>query len=326
MGVITDIAKMDRSQWRKLVQSAETASWFQSPEAYDFYASLPEMMTVFVVGVTRDEELKGVAIGFVTRDGNQIKQYFTRRAIINGGPMFSEDITDEEVKAMLKALRELLRTKAIYVETRNFVDLERWKACFEAVGFIHKPHYDMYIDCTNREAMLAQMHDSKRRQIRKAEKEGVTTVETTDPQDVHDYYVLLRRLYHKKVRRPLWSEAFFQRFVADQRGVLIAAKQGDEVIGGILCPILEGRVIYEYYLVGPAIVTWSAMDYANTHHIPVFDMMGAGSPAAPYSVREFKQQLGGTLQKRGRYLLVNHRGLYALGEFVVKKLMNNSSI
>ena len=59
MGVITDIAKMDRSQWRKLVQSAETASWFQSPEAYDFYASLPEMMTVFVVGVTRDEELKG---------------------------------------------------------------------------------------------------------------------------------------------------------------------------------------------------------------------------------------------------------------------------
>ena len=279
------------------------------------------MMTPFVVAVT-DDGLRSVCVGFVTKEKSAIRQYFTSRAIIYGGPLLAADISDEEVKALLTELKRLLQYKAIYVETRNLVNLGEWQECFEAVGFVHKPHYDMHIDCVNRTTMLSLIHDSKMRQIRKAQKEGVTVSESTKPEEVHEFYVLLRRLYRNKVRRPLFPEAFFQRFVADRRGILLVAKQNGIIIGGILCPLMADKVLYEWYIVGPAIVTWGAMDYANTHNLPLFDLLGAGEPDKPYGVRDFKQQFGGYIVKRGRYLLVNKKLLYAIGEFVVKNILD----
>ena len=321
MGIITDIQQINRQQWQALVESSPTASWFQTPDAYDFYASLPEMMMPFVVAVT-GERLRAVCVGFVTKEKSAIKQFFTSRAIIYGGPLLAADISDKEVKALLTEIKHLLRKKAIYVETRNLVELDAWNECFEAVGFVHKPHYDMHVDCSNRERMVSLVHDSKMRQIRKAQKDGVTISEGTTPEDVHDYYVLLRRLYRNKVRRPLFAEAFFQRFVADKRGILLVAKQNGAVIGGILCPLMADKVLYEWYIVGPAIVTWAAMEYANMHNLPLFDLLGAGEPDKPYGVRDFKQQFGGVIVKRGRYLLVNNKLLYSLGEFVVKNILD----
>ena len=42
---------IDQQQWQQLIQSSPVATWFQTPEAYAFYASLPEEMTPFAVGV-----------------------------------------------------------------------------------------------------------------------------------------------------------------------------------------------------------------------------------------------------------------------------------
>lgn len=325
MGITSDIAHIDRLQWQALVETSPTASWFQSPDAYNFYASLPEMMTPFVVAVS-GTSLRAVCVGFVTQEHNRLKQYFTRRAIIYGGPLLAPDITDAELTALMTEVKRLLQRKAIYVETRNLVQLDDREASFAAAGFTYKPHYDMLIDCANRESMTALVHDSKMRQIRKAEREGVTVTESTAPEDVHDYYVLLRQLYRNKVRRPLFAESFFRRFVADRRGILLVAKKNGVVIGGIICPIMPGKMLYEWYIVGPAIVTWAAMAYANTHGLPQFDLLGAGEPGTPYGVRDFKQQFGGYIVKRGRYLCVNNKLLYALGEFVVKKILDKQAI
>ena len=76
---------IDRQQWSELVRTSETGTWFQSPEAYDFFASLPELMEPFVYGVERAGKLCAVCVGYVTKEPNPIKQFFTRRAIIIGG-------------------------------------------------------------------------------------------------------------------------------------------------------------------------------------------------------------------------------------------------
>ena len=77
------------------MRTSETGTWFQSPEAYDFFASLPEFMEPFVYGVESEElraksqELRAVCVGYVTKERNPIKQFFTRRAIIVGGPVIA---------------------------------------------------------------------------------------------------------------------------------------------------------------------------------------------------------------------------------------------
>ena len=42
---------LDPQQWQALVEQSSYATWFQTKEAYAFYASLPEEMEPFAIGV-----------------------------------------------------------------------------------------------------------------------------------------------------------------------------------------------------------------------------------------------------------------------------------
>ena len=322
--IITDIEHIDTQSWEQLLSESPVASWFQSRESYLFFASLETMMTPFVVAVNSDTgELKGVVVGYGTRETNPLKHFFTRRAIIYGGPLLASDITDEELESLLSTMLHSLSRKAIYVETRNFADYSRYRHVFQRVGMAYRAHYDMFIDCEDRELMLSRITESKRRQIRKMRDEGVEVVEAKSEQDILAFFALLQVLYRRKVHRPLFGLDFFTTFVARGCGVLLLVKKGDEVIGGMLCPLLRGRVVYEWYVVGPAYVTWAAMDYANSHGFKLFDLMGAGVPGEPYGVRDFKLQFGGTLKEYGRYFKINSALLYGIGKSVVSLLPRN---
>jgi lipid II:glycine glycyltransferase (peptidoglycan interpeptide bridge formation enzyme) len=97
----------------------------------------------------------------------------------------------------------------------------------------------------------------------------------------------------------------------------------DEIIGGIMCPILQNKCIYELYVCGldekykyqyPSVLsTWAAIQYANKNNIDLFDFMGAGRIDSSYGVREFKSKFGGRLVEHGRYILKLNRLLYFMG-------------
>ena len=147
-------------QWQALVEQSPYATWFQTPEAYQFYSSVPEEMTPFAIGVT-DNKLTGVIVGYITNTNNPIKQFLTRRAIIIGGPLLAEDISDEALEVLLKAVKECkvesvkckgtengkaeplastpytLHSTPIYIETRNFHDYSKWRYVFEQCGFAY---------------------------------------------------------------------------------------------------------------------------------------------------------------------------------------------
>lgn len=97
-----------------------------------------------------------------------------------------------------------------------------------------------------------------------------------------------------------------------------------------MCPIKEQQCIYEWFVCGmdnqykplsPSVMaTWAAMEYANTHHLARFDIMGAGEPGIPYGVRDFKAEFGGKLVEYGRFLFICKPMLYRLGSWGVKLL------
>ena len=201
---------IDRQQWSELVRTSETGTWFQSPEAYDFFASLPELMEPFVYGVERAEKLYAVCVGYVTKEPNPIKQFFTRRAIIIGGPCLADDASSEEVEALMIAVKNLPSLQGgdegrlpspIYIETRNFNDFSPWKEAFEAAGFVYKPHLNFHVDpATN------NLSDNRKRQLKKSDavvSEGVSELE------IREWYEVLSELYRTKVKTPLWPIDFF---------------------------------------------------------------------------------------------------------------------
>ncbi len=207
--------EIDRGEWSRLVQTSATGTWFQTPEAYEFFASQSELFKPFVVAISNDaslneaqhsinsslQTLRAVCVGYVTLERNSIKQYFTRRTIINGGPALADDATDEEVVALLEAVKEKASLQLspvgkrdtaqepshlgcfkgrlcslllgmdgvgspIYIETRNFNDYSRWKGAFEKAGFSYQPHLNFHVDCTDIEQMWERLSENRKRQVR----------------------------------------------------------------------------------------------------------------------------------------------------------------
>ena len=379
-------------EWGRLVRESETGTWFQSPEAYMLFASMPDLFMPFAIAVervnelTNERKLRGVCVGYVTRERNAIKQYFTRRAIILGGPVLSDDCSDAEVITLLEAVKTKTRhlqsldsdlpettpqsacmhasrqsedlsrvageqpdasqkhasltknTKnrlrnlcPIYIETRNFNDYSKWRGAFERAGFGYKKHLNFYIDCTDKEAMWERLSEVRRRQVKKAISNGVEIKsEGISEAEIREWYQILKDLYAKKVKTPLFPLEFFLSFYRKDIGKYLLVKYRGKVIGGMICPIMDGRTIYEWYICGldneyreqyPSVMaTWAAMEYANEHGLARFDVMGAGVPGVPYGVRDFKAEFGGELVEQGRFLCVCKPWLYRLGTFVVKLL------
>ena len=201
--------------WKKLVDESPYATWFQTQEAYQFYAANKLEMTPFACGVERDGELRAVCVCYVTKEYSSIKQFFTRRAIIIGGPLLAEDISDEALSMLLTSLKNLPSLLAgdggrlpIYIETRNFHDYSKWKEVFEACGFSYQPHLNIQVACNETHTMSEQ----RRRQVKKGISNGAIICEAESEQEILDWYKILHRLYHEKVHTPLFTEEFFLEF------------------------------------------------------------------------------------------------------------------
>ena len=329
--------EIDQQQWSELVQSSPTATWFQTKEAYEFYASLPEEMTPFALGIEENGHLAGVIVGYTTQEKNPIKQLLTCRSIIIGGPLLDEHISDEALSELLGAVAPASRLspfasrlmKPIYIETRNFHDYSKWKSIFEANGFTYHPHYDIHVHCNATHTMSEQ----RIRQVKKAIKNGAEICEAQSEQQIRDWYQILSQLYREKVRTPLFSEEFFLHFYRNGVGKYLLVQYQGKVIGGMMCPVLEGRAIYEWYVCGldeeyrelyPSVMaTYAAIEYAKQNHISLLDFMGAGTPDIPYGVRDFKMEFNGELVEYGRFLYIRKPLLYRIGKMGVKWLKRN---
>ena len=348
---------IDQQQWRDLIERSSTATWFQTDEAYQFYQSVGGMQA-FAVGVVECAErnqsanpskdlkvlndlndcnngatdrLMGVIVGYTTLERNPLKQFFTRRAIIIGGPLLAEDISNEALSMLLTSLKNLPSLQGgagvglpIYIETRNFHDYSKWKSVFETNGFAYQPHYDIHVHCNAQH----QMSEQRIRQVKKALKNGATICEAQSEQEIRDWYRILSQLYREKVRTPLFSEEFFMQFYCEGVGKYLLVKHQGKVIGGMMCPILEGKAIYEWFVCGldeeyreqyPSVMaTYAAIEYAKSNNLPLFDFMGAGKPDVPYGVRDFKMEFGGELVEHGRFLYIRRPLLYWIGKLGVK--------
>ncbi|MDD5990013.1 MAG: GNAT family N-acetyltransferase [Paludibacteraceae bacterium] len=314
---------IDRQQWSELVRTSETGTWFQSPEAYDFFASLPELMEPFVYGVERAEKLCAVCVGYVTKEPNPIKQFFTRRAIIIGGVVVAANCAKEDIVILLNYVRKELKPKSIYIETRNFNDFSPWKEAFEAAGFVYKPHLNFHVDpATN------NLSDNRKRQLKKSDavvSEGVSELE------IREWYEVLSELYRTKVKTPLWPIDFFLEAYRQGIAKFLLVKHEGRIIGGSMV-VADERTVYEWFECGlnaeckdqyPSVMaTWGGIQLAHQSGCTRYDMMGAGEPGVPYGVRDFKAEFGGQMVEHGRFLCVCKPMLYRLGVCVVKILKN----
>ena len=328
---VVEVEVIDLGSWEGLLKSSPVATWFQTPEAYRFFSSL-SFIEAFALGVKDEGVLKGVVVGYIQKDGGKIKQYFSRRAIVIGGPLLSDDISDEELGLLLSALKKRLQKKVIFIETRNFNDYSRWRSVFEQSGFAYEPHYDVHVDTSSMELVNSKLDRNRRRNIKKALENGVLMDENPSADDLTRLYSMLEDLYTTKVKTPLFPFEFFEKLSKTPSSRFFMAKNAEgQLLGGMVCVVLDNRAVYawlacgddsNYKALSPSVmVNYAGVSYAARHGISRFDFMGAGKPDdGGYGVRDFKLKFGGELVEFGRYVCVGNRVLFGIGKLAVSVL------
>lgn len=328
--------------WKKLVDESPYATWFQTQEAYQFYAANKEEMQPFAFAVAEEASmpnsliaqshynLKALCVGYVTRERNALKQLFTRRAIIIGGPLIANDATEHDIELLLRVVTSELHSQAIYIETRNFNDYSSWKSVFQKCGFAYQPHLNFHIDTTSEEIAQSNIGKHRWKYIRLSIRDGATMVENPTIEQVRECYELLKELYTTRVKTPLFSWNFFEKLYHQPNARYLLVDLDGKIVGGTVCVCLPNKALYEWFVCGndfyrkgirpSSVATWYGMQYAARNGYPLFDLMGAGRPDEPYGVRDFKAEFGGKLVEHGRFLCVRKPLLYWIGKLGVKLL------
>ena len=350
--------QIDQQQWQELVQSSPVATWFQTDEAYRFYQSVGGMKA-FAYGVSEEGRLVGVVVGYTTQEMCTIKQHFTCRTIIYGGPLLAEDISETALAELLKAVSECrvesvecrvkdtsgavtsahtpytLHHTPIYIESRNFHDYSKWKSIFEENGFMYQSHLNYHVDTTTIDHAQSNIGKHRWKYIRLSMRDGAKIVENPTIEQVQAFYAILQDLYQTKVKTPLWSWEFFEQLYRVENAKYILVELDGQIVGGTACVCLPGKAVYEWYACGLdncrddirplSVAIWGEMQYAAENGYPLFDFMGAGKPDEPYGVRNFKAEFGGELVEHGRFLCIRKPLLYKIGTLGVKWLKRRTN-
>jgi lipid II:glycine glycyltransferase (peptidoglycan interpeptide bridge formation enzyme) len=316
-------------EWSGFVLSHPDGSVFQLPEMFEFFRTVPKFSPSIVAVKDGSGRLAGILLAVTIREFRGLSAFFSSRTVIYGGPLIRPDAEDREeiLDLLLKGLIRIEKKHAIFIQFRNFFNLQRHIATFESKGFYLRDRLNLLVDTSSEKTVIKNMSASRWRQIRKGSEVAKIIVPSSLSQ-VRAFYDILHNLYRYKVKKPLPPWEFFEQFYRFSRqgklGVILLVEFKGKIIGGILSPVTPGKTIYEWYVCGldheykevhPSVLaTWASMEYALQHNIPQFDFMGVGIPGREYGVREFKSRFGGEMVNYGRYARINNRAFYFVAE------------
>ena len=327
MKITTEINKQS---WQDFIKAHPNGSILQSVEMFEIFEKTDKFEPLVLAAFDDDDILCGILSGVYICEKMGIGKLLSSRFVVYGGPLLSggDKLQKESLDALLKELIDQTRKKALFIQFRNLFSWEEHLLVFEQNGFGLLDRLNFILDTSGREKVLTNMSASRRRQIRKGLNSGAEIIEAENIAQVREFYHLLYRLYRYKVKKPLPDWSFFENFYLKSRegklGIIRLVRYNDKIIGGILSPVWQNKVIYEWYVCGldkeykkqhPSVLsTWAAIDYALNNDIKTFDFMGVGKPDVPYGVRDFKARFGGRMVNYGRLTRVNNRFLYHIAE------------
>lgn len=321
------------NKWADFLNSNQYSSPFQSHAFYTFFNSVEPNSAKAIAIEDETQNIHALCVVILQKEKG-IKGYFSRRAIIYGGPLLCiSDSSSTVLNLILIAIKKETSISSIYSEIRNLNDYSNFTNIYESNNWQYQKHLNYILNCESKEVAWGNFNNNRVRQIKKALKLGVEIAEAKDKQEIKEFYIILSNLYQTKIKKPLFSEHFFMKLHEDNFAKFLLVKFEEKIIGGIVCPILSSKNIYELYICGldqeykeqsPSVMaTYAAIEYGYNNGLQNFDFMGAGKPHEDYGVRDFKSKFGGELVEHGRFLLINKPFLFEIGKLglkIIKKI------
>lgn len=322
--IISDFSEIDRKEWSAFVLGHPQGNIFQSPEMFGIsnYSLKSIPIGVFCL---QNDKIKGLAVALILREYRGPAGRLTSRAVLTGGPL--TDGNDPEItEIILENLNKLISGLAIYLEVRNLYDVSGFHDRFLKYGYEYQPHLNILVNLAlDKDVLSANLHPTRRKQIERSKRRGVTVRETEAPEKavIDRCYTILSGVY-AKAGLPLPGPEYFSKAIellSKQKMIAVFLAEHDSEIIGFRYVLCFRRVLYDWYAGSSDkyldkypndILPWEVMLWGINHDFELFDFGGAGRPDEPYGVRDFKMKFGGNLVNYGRYRVIYKRVIYTV--------------
>ncbi len=321
--------RQDKS-WDSFVQQHPRGNAFQSNAIFDLYQMADDFSPYYCLAINCSNAK--IIAGFlfvVQKTPFPIIGKWLKRSLIIGGPLLPQK-GSKIFKSLMDTYTSFIKRRVIYSEVRNLQSWSHLVDDFRQSGFKYEPHLNYFVPLKNEE-INPKLSKSKVRQIKKSLSRGTSIIDNPNLEQLGEFYAILKKLYNKKIKKPLPSWSFFKAFYLLQKkqkiGKYLLVAYQDKIIGGIMLPVYNEKTVYEWYVAGndldykklyPSVLaTWAGLNYAKKNHFSSFDFMGAGFPNIPYGVREFKSKFGGQLVNYGRFRKIHYKSIYYLAQLFI---------
>jgi lipid II:glycine glycyltransferase (peptidoglycan interpeptide bridge formation enzyme) len=318
--------EIDPVKWDNLTGSSDYTTPFQTRQYYEFINSGTENSAYAVAIENNTGQYQASCIVSVQREKG-MKSFFSRRAIIYGGPVMVENCERKALQLLLQTLHADLRHKVIYTEVRNYKDYNKYSEIYKSLNWKYLPYLNIKVGLNygTLPELISTFKYNRRREIRLSIDAGIKYRIAADVKEINDLYKILNDLYNQKVKLPLPSLQYFIDFWKSGLMKIFIVTDGEEIVGGSFC-VINDDAIFTYYYCGKNYIhkvfpthlaILAAMEYGISNKLKYLDFMGAGVANVTYGVRKYKLGFGGTLNEEGRFLKINNKVLYNLGVLTI---------
>lgn len=319
---------LDEQVWGRYVGSHPHGNIFLTPEMFQVFSRAKGYKPA--VWAALDDASHPLALMMPVQITlmNGMMRPFTTRAVAYGSLIGSSDANGQKaLDLLLSTYNNATRSDILFTELRNVSDLGPFQATLKKHDFLFEDHLNYLIDLTQTsEKLWKNIRSNAQRNIRKAQKSGVTIELGQSLDDVRSAYVILKDVYERiQVPLPdisLFESAFEILHPKNMMHILFAKLNGVN-IGALTLLLYNGNILYWYtgplreyseYRAGDLMV-WSALELGKQQGCHTFDFGGGGKPNEEYGVRDFKLKFGGQEVNYGRNTCVHSPTRLRVSEF-----------
>lgn len=306
---------------------------FQSPHFWKIYRKQKHIKPVFAATL-RNNQIQSLMLGYIQPEMKGKLGRIFSRALFHGGPVNRQDSLDEDIQQTINAVLLQVKKISVYSEVRNFMETESISSLISNNKFKFQDHLNILVHLSKgEEELFKNMHSTRRKQIRRGYKRGVTVelVEGYSESLLSELYSQLSGLY-KDIGLPLAAFSYINEVAKDSMPkdlLKIFIAWFDNEIVGFRMVLTYNYVIFDWYAASDKnhrdkyindILPWEVIKWGSNNNFQIFDFGGAGKPNVDYGVRDFKLKFGGELVNFGRYQYVSKPVIMKIGQLGLKIL------
>ena len=283
-------------------------STFHSTALMRIYEATPGYRPFMVVAT--DEGRPVARLLAVVRQSHRhwLPNLIRRCEVFGCGDYFDPPVSQEELFGqMLERITAEALTDSWLIEFRDLSHPLFGYKHFIRQGYFPIRWMRVYNSLHSVEWVEDRFYSSRLRQVRRAQRRGVTVSQAHDSAEVERFSAMLHANYSFKIRRHFPDEQFFHHLIQRwekeaTRARIFTVNQGERLIGGAVC-IYSGSTAYlwfsggltkRYVLESPVVMAiWGAMADAKRRGYEHFEFMDVGLPFQRHGYRQFVLRFGG---------------------------------